>query len=293
MDGVIKQLKLVSVVIPVFNNAGSLPLLFEQLQQKIFINDYNVELIFVDDNSTDNSVDVLLSIKHNRLDVVILHHTSNSGQVPAILSGLKYAKGDCCIIISADMQEPALLIPKMIGLWRLGFDAVIATRNTRRDGFANAFISKTFFYVLHFFSPNIPQLGYDFALIDKGIIQQVLKLPAFTVFLQIEILKAAKRTATVDYERTARLHGKSQWRLTKKMAYAANSIVALFPNMLVRLQILSIVLLLACAVLYLLLKLTVVVFAIPFVIVLLMLSTWMKVLFSNKVNMPQPSIQEL
>ena len=118
----------ISLVIPVFCNEGSLKRTYEEVKEQCLSADCDFEFIFMNDGSTDASQEVLnqLHLQDDRVRVV--EFTRNFGQMAGLLAGMERASGDCTIVMSADLQEPATLIPQMVNSWRNGAEIVIANR---------------------------------------------------------------------------------------------------------------------------------------------------------------------
>ena len=128
--------KTFSIVVPVYQNEPNLddtvPRLLDLAKQ---LPDYGLELVFVDDGSTDGSYDLL--VKHHRSHpeiIKVVRLTKNFGQIPAIQAGLTVARGDCIGIISADLQDPYELFVEMVRIWERGTKLVIAEREHREEG---------------------------------------------------------------------------------------------------------------------------------------------------------------
>jgi dolichol-phosphate mannosyltransferase len=141
-------MKKLSIVVPVYYNQDSLPALFERfLQIEKQLNDMSIEmeLVFVDDGSGDNSLQELFKIKKQHEKTKIIKHTRNFGAVHATKTGFQFATGDCCVAIAADLQDPPELIVKMAKEWERGSKFVICVRNTRGDPIVSKFFAKIYY----------------------------------------------------------------------------------------------------------------------------------------------------
>ena len=120
-------MKTVSVVVPVYYNAESLPLLFAELQKvegQLHERDCAMELIFVDDGSGDESLIELMKIKQQRPDTRVVKLTRNFGAVHSSKAGLNYVTGDCTMYLSADLQDPPEMVTKLTDQWLAGLKTV-------------------------------------------------------------------------------------------------------------------------------------------------------------------------
>ena len=124
--------KLVSILIPCYNEEASLPKLYEEVNKLMDSEtSYNWELLFVNDGSQDRTIDIIkeLYAKDSRISYIDL--SRNFGKENAMLAGFDHVKGDCMVIMDADLQDPPSLIPEMLKYWEEGYDDVYAKRNSR------------------------------------------------------------------------------------------------------------------------------------------------------------------
>lgn len=212
-------MKLISVIIPVYNNEGSLPILYKKLVHEIVScsTKYLYELIFINDGSKDNSLQVLLELKKNDSNVTIIDFSRNFGQMAGILAGWNTAKGDCVINISADLQDPPEQITKMITEWEKGNEIVISYREARKDSSSSALTSRIAYYLLKQSVRQLPPGGFDFALIDRKPMNAINSIKEKNRFYQGDILWVGFNVKFIPYTRLKREHGKSGYNFTKRM----------------------------------------------------------------------------
>lgn len=208
----------ISFIIPVFRNAGSLEATFEDIRG--ILNDkYAFEVIFVNDGSDDDSEQELLQLQQANREVQVIQFSRNFGQVPAIIAGLRAAKGQCSIVISADRQDPMEKVLEMLQLWENGYEVVIATREERSDGFFANMTSKIFYALMHKINPAMPKGGFDFFLLDEKPRTAYNAIEESNRFLQGDILWLGFKRIFIPYERKQRQIGRSQWSFRKKLKY--------------------------------------------------------------------------
>ena len=141
--------KLITVIIPAYNEEKSLPFLFDRLRDVVDNNrDYNFEFLFVNDGSKDKTLFILQQISTENPHISYLSFSRNFGKEIAVAAGIDHADGDAVVIMDADGQEPPELIPEMIKWWEKGYDDVYARRNKRREGFFKKFTSKLYYRTL-------------------------------------------------------------------------------------------------------------------------------------------------
>lgn len=209
----------ITVVIPVYFNAGSLPDLFEALrgvEDSLRERALALQLIFVDDGSGDGSFAELMKIKAARPATTVIKLTRNFGAVPAIRAGLHYVTGDAFAFLSADLQDPPRLLVEMADQWLAGSKFVIAERETRDDPALSRGFSRIYYFLLRkFVLPGYPAGGFDLALMDKVMLRP-LRDSAKSAFLPLLAYWLGYQPAVLRYRRMPRLHGRSRWTLRKK-----------------------------------------------------------------------------
>ena len=148
------RVKKVSVLVLVYYNEESLPLLFSELvevENQLGEQDLELELIFVDDGSGDASLTELLKIKQQRESTKVIKLTRNFGGVHALKTGLQFLTGDCFVVLAADLQDPPELIPKMVQLWQQGARYVLCARKDRKDPLGAKLFAKIYYWLLRIF----------------------------------------------------------------------------------------------------------------------------------------------
>jgi len=221
--------KNVSIIVPVYHNEESLPLLINKFEKIAGENNnYEFEFIFVDDYSKDNSYEILLNYFYaSKFKVKLIKLSKNHGSFTACLAGLMKAEGDCAVIIAADLQDPPELIPEMLTLWEKDNEVVMASRNSRGDPFISKLFSKIYYKALRKFAiKEMPGGGFDFVLIDRKIINIICDIKEKNTSLMGLVLWIGFKREIIYYDRKARQHGKSMWTFAKKLKYFVDSFVA-------------------------------------------------------------------
>jgi polyisoprenyl-phosphate glycosyltransferase len=221
-------LKKVSVVIPVYYNEQSLPLLYEQLvevENQLLQKSMQLELIFVDDGSGDCSLEELRKIKQQRADTKVIKLTRNFGAIHASKTGFHFVTGDCFMILAADLQDPPELILEMVQRWLNGAKYVVCARQNREDSAETRLFAYIYYKLLRFFViKGYPTGGYDLALMDRAMLTHLqnssknINTPLFAYWLGF-------KPEVVYYNRRKRVHGKSRWTFSKKLKFFIDSIL--------------------------------------------------------------------
>jgi polyisoprenyl-phosphate glycosyltransferase len=217
-------MKIVSVVIPVFRNASTLLELYSELLG--MFNKYpnlKPELIFVDDGSDDESLEIIKKLNSNDSRVQFLSFDINYGQVPAIQAGLKHCKGDLAVVMSADLQDPLEMIQEILKSWEAGFEVIICYRTSREDRWIDRFFSAVFYKSIRLIYPRIPLGGFDFFGLDRKAIDEFNCIKTGGRFLQGDVIQLNATKSFLPYERRARKKGKSQWTFFRKVDYALDA----------------------------------------------------------------------
>jgi polyisoprenyl-phosphate glycosyltransferase len=221
--------KLVSVVVPVYDNGPTLEALFRKFEETAeALPLYEFEFVFVDDGSRDNSYPTLLRyLGAAPVRVKVLRLSKNHGSFTACLAGLSKSEGDCAVLISADLQDPPALIPDMVRAWATGAEVIIAARRSRKDPLLTKLWSK-FYYALFrkFALKEMPRGGFDFVLIDRKVVDILCEIREKNTSLMGLILWTGFKKETLYYDRQPRPRGKSRWTLAKKLKYFIDSFVA-------------------------------------------------------------------
>ncbi len=214
-------MKIVSVVVPVFRNASTLIELYSELLG-VFNKqpDLKPELIFVDDGSDDESLEIIKKLNSNDSRVQYLSFDRNYGQVPAIQAGLKHCKGDLAVVMSADLQDPVEMIQEILRSWEACFEVIICFRTSREDRWIDRFFSAAFYKSIRLIYPRIPFGGFDFFGLDRKAIDEFNCIRTGRSFLQGDVIQLNAIKSFLPYERRARKRGKSQWTFFRKVNYA-------------------------------------------------------------------------
>ena len=140
--------RLISIVIPLYNEVESLPELYSKIKEVVRANRYNYEIIFVDDGSTDGSLEILKQLRQNDKNVKIISFRRNYGKSAARAVGFEHAKGDVIITMDADLQDDPHEIPNLLQKLDEGFDLVSGWKKKRYDPITKTIPSRIFNFVV-------------------------------------------------------------------------------------------------------------------------------------------------
>jgi glycosyltransferase involved in cell wall biosynthesis len=222
-----------SIIVPIYNEEGSLPVLYERMQSVMDSTGESWELVLVDDGSQDQSSAMILDLaeKDKRVRPVIL--ARNFGHQIAVTAGLDHARGDAIVIIDADLQDPPEVILDLIEKWREGFEVVYAVRETREgETFFKKWTASLFYRLINkITSMQIPVDTGDFRLIDRKVVNVLNQMREHHRFLRGMSVWVGFRQTGVKYKRAARYAGETHYPLRKmiKLAMTAITGFSFFP----------------------------------------------------------------
>lgn len=210
---------ILSLVVPVYNEEETVALFVHRVSQ-VFGSDpaIKLELVFVNDGSSDATLDCLLTLQQENPSIRIVDLSRNFGKEAALSAGLKAATGQVVVPIDVDLQDPPELILDMIDKWRQGYDVVLGRRvNRDSDSWAKR-VTATWFYRIHnkISDPQIPENVGDFRLMDRAVVDALNELPESRRFMKGLFAWVGFRTTFVSYTRPERVAGTTKfngWRL--------------------------------------------------------------------------------
>jgi len=222
-------MKLITIIIPTFNEEQSIPALYDRLTKLAKSNKkYNFEFLFVNDGSRDNTYNLIKEYAEKDNQILCVNLSRNFGQEIAIIAGIDNANGDAAVIIDADLQDPPELIPDMIKLWEEGYDDVYARRTSREgETWFKKFSAKAFYNILQK-STNIPiQIDTgNFRLFDRRCIDAIKQIRESQRHSKGIFSWIGYKKKEITYRRNPRLAGKTKWNVLKLTGLAIDGITS-------------------------------------------------------------------
>lgn len=220
---------LVSIVVPMFNEALSLDAFCTRVRAVAdAMHDARVEIVCVNDGSSDATWPLLLKVARDDARFRVIDLSRNFGKEAALTAGLQEARGDAVVPIDADLQDPPELIPALVARWREGFEVVLARRTARDgDGYWKQ-LGGRLFYRLHnrLADTALPDDVGDFRLLDRKVVDALLRLPERRRFLKGMFAWLGFKTASVDYVRGARAGGRSKFTLRGLIDFGLDGVLS-------------------------------------------------------------------
>ena len=221
-------MKKISAIIPMYNEEKVVKECYKRMTNVLTnLNDYDYEIVFIDDGSKDKTFNLLQEIAILDTKVKIISFTRNFGHQSAVIAGLKVVDGECAIIIDADLQDPPELIPDMIKLWEAGNKIIYGKRKKRKgESIFKISSAKIFYKTLNMLADvEIPRDTGDFRLVDKEAINVINKMPEHNKFLRGLWSWTGFKQVPFEYERDKRFAGKTKYPFRKMMKLAQDGII--------------------------------------------------------------------
>jgi dolichol-phosphate mannosyltransferase len=217
--------RLLSLIVPCFNEATVLPFLRERLLRSLEGLPISWEVILIDDGSGDNTYDEL--VKTHLIDVrfKVLGLSRNFGHQAAISAGLQHASGSVVAIIDADLQDPPELLARCLALLDKGYDVVYAVRRKRKENLLKRAAYALFYRFLRLASEiEVPLDAGDFCMINRQVVDVLLSMPERNIFLRGMRAWAGFRQTGLEYERDTRAAGETKYSFGKLFRLATDGI---------------------------------------------------------------------
>ncbi|MDR3151412.1 MAG: glycosyltransferase family 2 protein [Holosporaceae bacterium] len=218
----------VSLVVPFYNEAESVEVFFNKLGAVIEKIDCSLEVLCINDGSSDDTLTRLIKKKKTIRSIKIIDFSRNFGKDAALTAGLDFAKGNCVIPMDCDLQDPPELLVEMINKWRDGYDVVLAQRSDRsQDVFLKRITARLFYKIHNFLSDvELPENVGDFRLLDRKVVNVIRACPERKRFMKGLFAFAGFKTIAIKYKRPPRKKGESKWDYWKLWNYAIDGITS-------------------------------------------------------------------
>lgn len=202
-----------SIVAPCYNEETSIEIFLSALSETMETTDKTYEVVFINDGSTDQTLDVMLRMKGQYSNLKIINLSRNFGKESALSAGLDHATGEAIVPIDVDLQDPPELIKQFIEQWENGFDVVTAKRVDRTTDDVSKKISANLFYKIHnrISLTKIPENVGDYRLITRKVLAAIQQLPENQRFMKGIFAWVGFKTTEVEYIRECRAAGNTSF----------------------------------------------------------------------------------
>lgn len=223
-------MKSILISVPAYNEEANVYPLYEAIQKatQSLRENYSFEILFINDGSSDDTVDVVKKLIKESDNVSLVNLSRNYGKEIAMAAGFDYSTHDAVITIDADLQHPPTLIKEMIDLWELGYEDVYAKRKERHgESYFKKTTSKLFYKVLQKVSntPVNADAG-DYRLLDRKVVDALVKLRESQRYTKGLYNWVGFKKAAIEFDAAERLHGETKWNFRSLVKLAMEGITS-------------------------------------------------------------------
>lgn len=215
---------LISLVIPSFNEEENIDNTVNTLKTILDPEDFDYELIFVNDGSSDKTFDKVVEASERDERVKGISFSRNFGKEAAIFAGLQTAVGDACVVIDCDLQHPPALIHEMVAKWREGYEVVEGVKSSRgREGLFHKMCAGLFYRIMSRLIKIDMRSTSDYKLIDRKVVNVLLSLTERNTFFRALTFWVGFKSTKLEYDVEERKFGSTKWSFMSLMKYAINN----------------------------------------------------------------------
>jgi dolichol-phosphate mannosyltransferase len=218
---------MLSIVIPVFNEAENLPMLHARLTDAMNQVGVDYEIVLVDDGSKDQSPEILKRLESEDRRVVVVEFARNFGHQVAISAGLEHSRGRVVCIMDADLQDPPEVLPTFLAKWQEGWEVVYAVRTERKEWWGKRLAYAVFYRLLQRVANiEIPLDAGDFCVMDRRVVDELVGMPERNRFVRGIRSWVGFKQIGVPYERQARHAGAPKYTFRKLLYLALDGLIS-------------------------------------------------------------------
>lgn len=217
-----------SIIVPCHNEESTIELFYSaMLQLTEELSNVSFEYIFIDDGSTDKTYPIIEDLHKKNPSVKCISFSRNFGKEAAIFAGLHATKGDCCVVMDADLQHPPASIPEMYHLWEEGYDIVEGIKSTRgKESAIHGCFAKLFYSLMSKLMGIDMTDSSDFKLLDRKVINTMCQLQERNTFFRALSFWVGYKTVSITYDVQERVAGTSKWSPSSLITYALRNLVS-------------------------------------------------------------------
>ncbi|MFJ8234694.1 glycosyltransferase family 2 protein [Ureibacillus sp. NPDC094379] len=218
---------LLSIVIPSYNEEKMILKAAQTINQLLKESNIHAELIFVNDGSKDGTWESIQRSSEEIEAVKGINFSRNFGKEAAILAGLEFAKGDCCVVMDCDLQHPPETVVQMYRLWEEGFEIVEGVKLTRgKESKLHGMFSKSFYRMINRATGFDMSKSSDFKLLDRKVVDAYIQLPERKLFFRALSFWLGFKSIQVEFDVGERTEGETKWSYVSLLKYALNNITS-------------------------------------------------------------------
>ncbi len=222
--------KLLSIVVPSYNEQEAIPYFYRAISElEADLSSVDLELIFVDDGSSDNTLSVIKELHLNDVRVRYVSFSRNFGKEAAIYAGLQHSKGDYVVMMDADLQDPPSLLPEMVKYLESGEYQCVATRRVDRKGEPpiRSWFARKFYRLMNKISDtDIVDGARDYQMMTRSVVDAILSMGEYNRFSKGIFGWVGFKRKWLEFENAERVAGETKWSFWKLFLYAIDGIIA-------------------------------------------------------------------
>ena len=221
-------MKKVSIIVPCYNEKESLPIFFEETNKILAALNYENEIIFVNDGSKDETLEILKNLAGKNKNVRFISFSRNFGKEAAMYAGFCNAKGDYVAVMDADLQDPPSLLPEMLEILETGEYDSVATRRENRDGEPpiRSWFAERFYEIINKISDaDVVDGARDFRLMKREMVDAIVEMGEYNRFSKGIFGWIGFRTYWLPFKNVERVAGETKWNFWKLVRYAIDGII--------------------------------------------------------------------
>lgn len=226
-------MSLLSVIVPCYNEQEAIPLFYEAIsktasEMKETWPDLEFEYLFIDDGSSDDSLDTIRSLRKKDGKIRFVSFSRNFGKESALYAGLKNAKGDFAVTMDADMQDPPALLPEMFkAVTEEGYDSAATRRVTRKgEPVIRSFFARKFYKIINrMSSADIVDGARDYRIMTRRMVDAIVGMKEYNRFTKGIYGWIGFNTKWIEFQNVERVAGETKWSFWKLFGYAMEGIV--------------------------------------------------------------------
>ena len=216
-----------SIIIPLLNESENIEFSYNKICEVMAKSNKSYELIYVDDGSTDTSLELLRQLTKKDSKVKVVSLSRNFGQYPAIVAGLENCKGRCAIHLDIDMQESPEAILEMLNKWDNGYDIVTVKRKKRKESIFKRITAWFYYKIVNFVAKQkVFDNQAEYRLYDRKVIDTLLSIEDKNIYLKEQTNWVGYRQTTIEVDRVKRQKGKTKYNFKKLLSISSQGIVS-------------------------------------------------------------------
>lgn len=222
-------MKKLSIVVPCYNEEESILAFYKAINHvQNNLQDLSLEILFVDDGSIDNTLQILKKLRNSDERVHYISFSRNFGKESALLAGLKHVTGDYIVTMDVDLQDPPFLLPEMYQYIIKGYDCVATRRVTRKgEPLIRSFFARTFYKIMHKISKvEIIDGARDYRFMTRQMVDSIISIKEYNRFIKGIYGWVGYNTKWIEYKNIERTTGETKWSFWKLFIYSIEGIVA-------------------------------------------------------------------